>query len=126
LFETAQDFATELQKLRALIKGRAAQRLEAYQRSQGIAPGIGSTTTTTADGTVIIKSRSCTVGDDDDDDDSNEQQHLMITGSSEINLLIEIVSATDLPIADLHKTDPYVVVYMGKHRIHKTQYISSK
>jgi hypothetical protein len=122
--------------LRALVKERASQRLEAYQESLGIVPEESSLATTSStteaadDGTPIKTSRSSSlpeekayttiIGDD------TAGKPIMMTASSEINLLIEIVSATDLPIADLKSTDPYVVVYLGRQRIHKTQHISSK
>lgn len=41
-----------------------------------------------------------------------------------INLLVEIVGATDLPVADISSTDPYVVVRMGGKDIHRTGVIS--
>lgn len=48
-----------------------------------------------------------------------------LTAQSEIQLLIEIVSATDLPIADRMKqsSDPYVIVYLGHEEIHRTSHI---
>ena len=44
----------------------------------------------------------------------------------EINLLVEVVSATDLPSADLTsgKSDPYVIVRMNGSEVHKTKSIS--
>jgi len=41
-----------------------------------------------------------------------------------VNLLIEIVSATNLPIADLTSSDPYVCVEDGRKEWHRTGYIS--
>lgn len=48
-----------------------------------------------------------------------------MTPESEIQLLIEIVSATHLPIADRIKksTDPLVVVYLGNEQIHRTRHL---
>jgi Ca2+-dependent lipid-binding protein len=43
-----------------------------------------------------------------------------LTANGDIDLLVEIVSATDLPIADRNSTDPYVIVFMGKQEIHRT------
>ena len=41
-----------------------------------------------------------------------------------ISLLVEIVSCSDLPVADItDSTDPYVVVFLGVNAIHKTEYI---
>jgi Ca2+-dependent lipid-binding protein len=42
-----------------------------------------------------------------------------------VNILVEIVSATDLPIADMKSTDPYIVVYLGKQEVHRTKPISN-
>jgi hypothetical protein len=58
---------------------------------------------------------------------SRDKQH--IAGSSslideDVNLLVEIVSATDLPAADFTSSDPYVVVWLGKKEIHRTKRIS--
>jgi C2 domain len=47
------------------------------------------------------------------------------TTSNKIQLLVEIVSITNLPIADLLSTDGYVVVRLGAHEIHRTSVISS-
>ena len=41
-----------------------------------------------------------------------------------VNLLIEIVSATNLPIADLNSSDPYVCVEDGRKEWHRTGVIS--
>ena len=42
----------------------------------------------------------------------------------DISLLVEIVSCSDLPVADItDSTDPYVVVFLGVNAIHKTEYI---
>jgi Ca2+-dependent lipid-binding protein len=36
---------------------------------------------------------------------------------------VEIVSATDLPMADLKSSDPYVTAWLGKTQVHKTSAI---
>lgn len=48
-----------------------------------------------------------------------------VTDQSEIQLLIEIISATHLPIADRtnKSTDPFVIVYLGNEEIHRTRHI---
>jgi hypothetical protein len=48
------------------------------------------------------------------------------TLSFAINLLIEIVSASDLPAADIYSSDPYVVVQEASKEIHRTKVISKK
>lgn len=41
----------------------------------------------------------------------------------EINLLVEIVSANDLPIGDITSSDPYVIVFMNGKELHRTAVI---
>ena len=108
--KTAQDFVEELTSLRELVKDRAAKRLEEYQLAQGVDMTDEISPQSTDAGTLVRSP-----------DDLNNK---MMTATTEINLLIEIVSATDLPIADIVSTDPYVVVYLGNQKIHKTGYIS--
>jgi hypothetical protein len=95
---TAQEFQEELNKLGALIKERAQARLEAFKRNQ-------------ASTTKSIKRMSRSLSVD-------------LSPNGDINLLVEIVSATDLPIADRNSTDPYVIVFMGKQEIHRTPYLT--
>lgn len=38
-----------------------------------------------------------------------------------VKLLIELVSATDLPVADLNTSDPYAICRFGETEIHRTQ-----
>jgi len=45
---------------------------------------------------------------------------------TELNILIEIVSARDLIIADSSSSDPYVVVHLGEKEVHRTKHISKK
>ena len=47
------------------------------------------------------------------------------TSLNKIQLLVEIVSITNLPVSDLVSTDAYVVVRLGAHEIHRTSVISS-
>jgi Ca2+-dependent lipid-binding protein len=91
---TAQEFQEELNKLRALVKERAQERLEAFRKSQALT-------------TESIKQMSRSLSVD-------------LSANGDINLMVEIVSATDLPIADRNSTDPYVIVFMGKQEIHRT------
>jgi hypothetical protein len=46
--------------------------------------------------------------------------------NSQVNLLVEIVSASDVPITDRNSTDPYVSVYLGTTKIHRTKAISKE
>jgi hypothetical protein len=56
----------------------------------------------------------------------DEQQSLLGREDTAINLLIEIVSASDLPAADIYTSDPYVVVQEASKEIHRTKVISKK
>ena len=47
------------------------------------------------------------------------------TATKKIQLLVEIVSITNLPVTDLLSTDAYVVVRLGAQEIHRTSVISS-
>lgn len=87
-------------KLRALIKERSKERLSAYQKKQE------ETKAKLAEASPI----------------SNLTRTLSL--DSHVNILVEIVSATDLPIADMKSTDPYIVVYLGKQEVHRTKPIS--
>ncbi len=45
------------------------------------------------------------------------------SASGKIQLLIEIVSALNVPVGDLFSSDPYVIVRMGDKEVHRTDYI---
>lgn len=45
-------------------------------------------------------------------------------GIETINLLVEIVSAIDIPVADVYSSDAYVIVRMGGKEVHRTGVIS--
>jgi Ca2+-dependent lipid-binding protein len=44
-------------------------------------------------------------------------------GTDTINLLVEIVSAIDIPVADMYSSDAYVIVRMGGNEVHRTNFI---
>ena len=44
--------------------------------------------------------------------------------SKELKVLIEVSSARGILIGDIKSSDPYVVVTMGKEKVHTTKYIS--
>ena len=46
--------------------------------------------------------------------------------STPIDLLVEIVSASNLPVADIFSSDPYVVVRDGTKELHRTQVLQKK
>ena len=90
--------------MRVLVKERAHARLEAFQKSKAA--------TEKKIKQLLTSSKELPL-------EAAASQEM--TASSDINLLVEIVSATDLPIADFKSTDPYVKVYMGKQEVHKTK-----
>ena len=47
------------------------------------------------------------------------------TTTTTVQLLVEIVSASNLPIADARQTDPYVAVFWGTEQIHQTKSIAN-
>jgi C2 domain len=49
---------------------------------------------------------------------------LKITPGEEVTLLVEIVSASDLPIADLKSSDPFVICFINDREVHRTDFIS--
>jgi Ca2+-dependent lipid-binding protein len=100
---TAQDFAHELSKLRALVKERSKERLASYQMKRD-------------------ESKAKLAKASEASSKSNLTRTLSL--DSHVNILVEIVSATDLPIADMKSTDPYIVVYLGKQEVHRTKPIS--
>jgi hypothetical protein len=65
--------------------------------------------------------------DNNNNNNNNNNNTTMMDDNIELNddisLLVEIVSCSDLPVADITSTDPYVVVFLGVNAIHKTEYI---
>ena len=81
------------------------------------------------------------VGEDDSSDDIGDTTLPSLFGSKlrtldfenndeessmAIDLLIEIVSATNLPVADIFSSDPYVIVRDGTKELHRTQVLKKK
>lgn len=94
----------ELSQLKALAKERAQKRLEAFQLSQRRIK-------------EYVRQES-----------SDLPSHLLQSFSdlsSDIELLIEVVSATNLPVADRlkHSSDPYIEIFLGSEEIHRTRWI---
>jgi hypothetical protein len=95
----ANAFVQNLEHLATLEKTRARQQVELYKSSR-----------TASDSARNGMSRA--LGPDGSD------------GDEKINILVEIVSAMDLPVADLLSTDAYVIVRMGGSEVHRTSVIS--
>lgn len=47
-------------------------------------------------------------------------------GLTELKILVEIVSAWDLPAGDLNSSDPYVQCFLNGEKVHETKFISKK
>ena len=130
----AADFEGELENLRALVKQRANMRMSAFKKAQSIradkmkadiaaakAKKKAASVRFGKKSTDVVNSTRSSAGitpveENAKEEDSDEE--LMPDGN--VNLLVEVVSATDLPIADVSSTDPYVVVFMGKKEVHRT------
>lgn len=59
---------------------------------------------------------------------NNNEEHIIFDpedppASDRVQILVEIVAAYNLPIADILASDPYVKVFDGSHEIHRTQVI---
>lgn len=111
-------------KLASLIKERAKQRLEAYTR---IRAGAHAREQRHRQSVVLPALDGLTtplLGDDKDQSSAAGAMNLSrLDTHGNVSLLVEIVSASDLPIADAKSTDPYVIVFMGKQIIHRTKTI---
>jgi hypothetical protein len=127
----AEEFVNQLEGLRALVKQRAQSRLQAYQRlrEQSKRQLIESFEMSTTGKKQKKKN------DPSPQQQQQQQQQRRrvleeslqaLSQNSEINLLLEIVSASDIPITDRNSTDPYVSVYMGATKIHRTKSISKE
>jgi hypothetical protein len=90
LLSIATAFKDTLEQLRSQVKDRSDAYLEAFRISQ-------------------IKDHSIALKPVDAEKDGDQLQ-----------ILVEIVSATDLPIADHKTSDPYTICYLGKEEIHRT------
>lgn len=100
---TAKDFMNQLEQLKALTEKRAQLRLNTYHESQRkVQESINQ-----------VSQRL--------QDTSTARSIDNLGPASDVNLLIEIVSAMDIPIADRSSTDPYVIVYMGRQELHRTK-----
>eukprot|EP00536_Pseudo-nitzschia_multiseries_P010292 jgi/Psemu1/319826/estExt_fgenesh1_pm.C_3080005 len=158
--EQAQDFKTEIDKLRKLSKERATFRLRAYRKYQmetqeraedaftkssrssefktdtiqnNGSINIALPTSVPKPSAVLASCKSAlgslpisilTKFSSNTNDTKPDLEKLKsIYLAQDINLLVEIVSCSDLPIADSTSTDPYVVVFLGVNAIHRTDYV---
>lgn len=94
--QEANSFSETMERMRRLEQKRGQRQLAAYRQKHA--------STTTEDSKI----RSFFAGS------------ASVDSSEPIQLLIEIVSGTDLPVADLKSSDPYVVVHFGGKEVHRT------
>jgi hypothetical protein len=134
-FETPDDaagFERLLAKLRDREKARAQRKVAQYrelQRERAAAAGKKKKEGAFGGGLALFEASESSANDGGrDDGDATERGEGSagggVGGDDTIHLLVEIVSATDLPVADLASTDPFVVVLMGGRQVHKTKVVS--
>jgi hypothetical protein len=90
-----------MNKLSTLERERAQRQVTAYKRIKKDAPSKESNWT--------LNTRALS---------------MLEEGTETINLLVEIVSAIDIPVADIYSSDAYVIVRMGGKEVHRTGVIS--
>jgi hypothetical protein len=127
-FDTADDaagFERLLGKLREREKARAQRKIAQYKLDRLKADKKKGGGDATAGGGGGLARFEPSIDAGLDDHDATERGEGSARGGDDtINLLVEIVSATDLPVADLASTDPFVVVLMGGREVHKTKVVS--
>ena len=101
---TAIEFQKEVSTLRKMEDERADRRIAAYQETHKTEQDVNK---------AAVRFRDFSGSDGD-------------SNNKDINLLIEIVSAADLPVTDLTSTDPFVSVWLGARKIHQTSHVSKK
>lgn len=118
---SALDFVTELKQLQDLVKERAQIRLQAFQVQQQVT----EERMRRASGSISALELNKLGSAGETVSPPKQQYPDFMKPDAEIHLLIEIVSATDLPIGDLSSgtTDPFVVIYMGTKLLHETKYV---
>lgn len=102
--DEALDCHRQIETLQNVMAERASQRLEAFRKQQEAEEAKGGD-----DAVDGNKSRDISIGDK----------------SQKIQLLVEVVSCFNLPIADLNSTDPYLTVFFGTKEVHRTKAISN-
>jgi hypothetical protein len=103
-FDSEKDrtsFQKVMDKFSSLERERAQRQVTAYKRIKKGAPQNALNST--------LKARALS---------------MLEEGTETINLLVEIVSAMDIPVADIYSSDPYVIVRMGGKEVHRTGIIS--
>jgi hypothetical protein len=106
----AMDFEQYLTRIKNLDETRIHRKVDGYRQRHLHSPSSSSPQEKAERGSSPLAAAGGGAGDADDADENTM-----------INLLVEIVSATDLPVADLFSTDSYIKVRMGSTDIHRTK-----
>ena len=102
--QEAQDFRSVWQRMIQLTGERTKRQIDQYTSKQRLTKKSSPRGTTNTRELSILK--------------EGEQVPQLI------ELLVEIVGASNLPVADVVSTDPYVKVRMGGNEVHRTKTIS--
>lgn len=104
----AEDFNTDIKRFRKAAENRASVRLEEFKEKQKEAVAKADKKVIGSAPKLAAKSSVQNLGN-----------------NSNIRLLIQIVSASDLPIADLKTSDPYINAYLGQKKLHRTKTVAN-
>jgi C2 domain len=112
----AMDFEQYLTRIKDLDEARVHRKVDGYARQRQLhaSPSSSSPQAGRGDAASISSSPSSPLAAADGGGGADEKNTM-------INLLVEIVSATDLPVADVFSTDSYVKVRMGSTDVHRTK-----
>jgi hypothetical protein len=103
--KSAIAFEECLTAMKTRVVERAKRRAQEYRKQKR-----STSKTTSQSGSSGIQSRS-----------AGDPLGAMEEGDVTIRILVEIVSAINLPVADLLSADPYVVVRLGSKEVHRTK-----
>lgn len=111
-------FCSMILIMKQLEQKRAMKQMEQYklllqqqQQEQKVKPNSTALISSTTSGATTTTTTAAA--------------HKLSAGATKIQLLVEIVSITNLPVTDLLSTDAYVVARLGANEIHRTSVISS-
>lgn len=111
----AQQFVRTLEACKALQAERAGRQVKSYH--EDLRSSANKSITSSMLNVISEKTSS---GDQEIPDKADASSK---SASGKIQLLIEIVSALNVPVGDLFSSDPYVIVRMGDKEVHRTDYI---
>ena len=115
--EQAGAFESAWNELQNQARNRAIEQVQEYTDNNQSPPEAVAADFQGVEAELIVDAIEDGATDDGDDEDSK----------TKINLLMDIVSGSDLPVGDIDgSTDPYVVVQMQGKELHRTKHISNK